>query len=93
MKLRVFTICLILFNIAALIYTLLPLAEFFNLKGTLLDFTINNAGAVGIIGGEDGPTALFISKKLNTPFTFIVIPLLILNISIIMLHIMRKLKK
>jgi carboxybiotin decarboxylase len=30
----------------------------------LLDFTINEAGAIGIIGGADGPMAIFVTVKL-----------------------------
>ncbi len=31
----------------------------------LLGFTLKDAGAIGIIGGADGPTAIFISSKLS----------------------------
>lgn len=34
------------------------------LGAILLGFPINDAGAVGIIGGADGPTAIFLSSKL-----------------------------
>ena len=30
----------------------------------ILDFTINDAAAIGIIGGADGPTAIFVTSKL-----------------------------
>ena len=34
------------------------------IAATALDFTASEAGAIGIIGGADGPTAIFLSSKL-----------------------------
>src|SRR5690606_40750717 len=38
-------------------------AAFFSDLG-LMDFTIQQAAAIGIIGGADGPTSIFIASKL-----------------------------
>ena len=32
-----------------------------------IDFTIKDAAAIGIIGGADGPTAIFLARKLSEP--------------------------
>ncbi len=56
-----------------------------------LSFNLTDAGAIGIIGGADGPTAIYITGKLLTSIPYILI--VVVNIAVITLNIVKKLKK
>ena len=53
----------------------------------------NNAASVGIIGGADGPTAIFVTRNTNTPFPSAGIYVLLLVMGVVGFIALGKLKQ
>lgn len=68
------------FAIAVLGGVLLVFDGITNLLAYLLTRSINEAGSVGIIGGADGPTAIFVTRTGGTSDAFIWVLLLVMGI-------------
>jgi len=53
-------------------------------------FTKQEAGAIGIIGGIDGPTAIFISSQINWYIVVLVALEIISGIYLLLTHLKKK---
>ncbi len=77
MKNRITTILLI-------INSLLILSYVFPFQDMIKLFTKQEAGAIGIIGGADGPTAIFISSQINWYIIVLIVIEVILAASLLL---------
>lgn len=70
--------------ILLIINSLLILSYIFPLQGMIELFTKQEAGAIGIIGGADGPTAIFISSHINWYIVVLIVIEIILATSLLL---------
>lgn len=81
MKLKHINILVVIANLVVILSIVTPF---------ILSLDLNDAGAVGIIGGADGPTAIFITGKFISRLPFAL--LIVTNIVVLILNIVKKLK-
>ena len=53
----------------------------------------NKAASIGIIGGADGPTAIFVTSKINWPSVYGLIGVIIVTILVALIIYLKKKKK
>lgn len=70
--------------ILLIINSLLILSYIFPLQDMIELFTKQEAGAIGIIGGADGPTAIFISSQINWYIVVLIVIEIILATSLLL---------
>lgn len=66
---KIITVLTVVFSLVAIIGILsrLALRLYLSYKFDVNSTSIKDAGSIGIIGGADGPTAIFLSSKASTP--------------------------
>ncbi|WP_321317983.1 sodium ion-translocating decarboxylase subunit beta [Labilibaculum sp.] len=73
-----------------IINSLLIISYIFPFRDMIDLFTKQEAGAIGIIGGIDGPTAIFISSQINWYIVVLVALEIICGIYLLLTHLKKK---